>query len=64
MIIFVSNKDQFIKLISRSLGQKNKIFSVEHGPKGGDELNLIESKKNYGWPLVSYGTRYMYVNNG
>ena len=42
----------------------NKIFSVEHGPKGGDELNLIESKKNYGWPLVSYGTRYMYDNNG
>ena len=42
----------------------NKIFSVEHGPKGGDELNLIEEKKNYGWPIVSYGTRYMYDNDG
>tara|TARA_E500000331_G_scaffold354819_1_gene408803 strand:+ start:186 stop:1427 length:1242 start_codon:yes stop_codon:yes gene_type:complete len=43
---------------------KNKIFSVEHGPKGGDELNLIEEGNNYGWPVVSYGTRYMYDNNG
>ena len=42
----------------------NNLFSAEHGPKGGDELNLIESKKNYGWPLVSYGTRYMYDDNG
>ena len=42
----------------------NKIFSVEHGPKGGDELNLISQKNNYGWPIVSYGTRYMYDDNG
>jgi len=42
----------------------NKIFSVEHGPKGGDELNLISQKNNYGWPVVSYGTRYMYDDNG
>ena len=42
----------------------NNIFSVEHGPKGGDELNLIKQDKNYGWPIVSYGTRYMYDNNG
>jgi len=42
----------------------DKIFSVEHGPKGGDELNLINQKNNYGWPVVSYGTRYMYDNNG
>jgi len=37
----------------------NKIFSIEHGPQGGDELNLIIEGKNYGWPLKSYGTRYM-----
>ena len=37
----------------------NKIFSIEHGPQGGDELNLIFDGKNYGWPLKSYGTRYM-----
>ena len=39
-------------------------MSTEHGPKGGDELNLIENNKNYGWPLVSYGTRYMYDDKG
>ena len=35
-----------------------KLWEVEHGPFGGDELNLIEGGKNYGWPLVSYGTNY------
>tara|TARA_E500000178_G_scaffold354871_1_gene425459 strand:+ start:1119 stop:2369 length:1251 start_codon:yes stop_codon:yes gene_type:complete len=39
----------------------NKIYSVEHGPQGGDELNLLKKSNNYGWPLVSYGTLY---NNG
>ena len=36
-------------------------FSIEHGPQGGDEINLIIKGKNYGWPEVSYGTEY---NNG
>ena len=40
---------------------EEKIYSVEHGPQGGDELNLLEQGKNYGWPIVSYGTLY---NNG
>src|ERR1700683_2877543 len=35
-----------------------ELWEVEHGPAGGDELNLIEKGKNYGWPLVSYGTNY------
>src|SRR5580700_3121418 len=35
-----------------------RLWEVEHGPKGGDELNLIESGKNYGWPLTSYATNY------
>ena len=34
------------------------LWEVEHGPRGGDELNLIEPGKNYGWPLVSYGVNY------
>lgn len=36
----------------------NRIWVVEHGPKGGDELNLIEPGKNYGWPKTSYGINY------
>ena len=35
-----------------------ELWEVEHGPRGGDELNLIEKGKNYGWPVVSYGKNY------
>jgi cytochrome c2 len=35
-----------------------KIWSTEHGPEGGDELNLIRNGANYGWPEVTYGTGY------
>ncbi len=35
-----------------------ELWELEHGPRGGDELNLIEKGKNYGWPLVSYGANY------
>ena len=42
----------------------NKVFNVEHGPKGGDELNQVKKNKNYGWPLVSYGTNYLEDNGG
>lgn len=37
---------------------EGRLWLVEHGPRGGDELNMIESGANYGWPLVSYGTSY------
>jgi glucose/arabinose dehydrogenase len=35
-----------------------KLWEMEHGPRGGDELNLIEPGKNYGWPLVAYAQNY------
>jgi len=35
-----------------------RVWASEHGPRGGDEINLIEGGKNYGWPLQSYGLDY------
>ena len=34
------------------------VWTTEHGPQGGDELNLIQAGKNYGWPVVGYGVNY------
>jgi glucose/arabinose dehydrogenase len=34
------------------------IYATEHGPKGGDELNIIKKGANYGWPVITYGTGY------
>src|ERR1700752_25970 len=41
-----------------ALSPAGELWEVEHGPRGGDELNLIEKGKNYGWPVVSYGMNY------
>lgn len=38
--------------------REGRIWSSEHGPQGGDELNVIERGRNYGWPVVTYGTQY------
>lgn len=35
-----------------------RIWSIEHGPRGGDEINLIQKGLNYGWPIISYGKEY------
>lgn len=35
-----------------------EMWSDEHGPKGGDEINIIEAAKNYGWPVISFGINY------
>src|SRR6185295_1091779 len=34
------------------------IFNAEHGPNGGDEVNLIKPGANYGWPVISFGRQY------
>lgn len=36
-----------------------QLWAIEHGPRGGDELNLIKPGRNYGWPVVSHGKEYM-----
>lgn len=36
----------------------NQLWATEHGPQGGDEVNIIQKGANYGWPLVSYGINY------
>jgi len=41
-----------------TFGPDGRLWELEHGPQGGDELNLVEKGKNYGWPLVSYGVNY------
>ncbi|MEW5919017.1 MAG: PQQ-dependent sugar dehydrogenase, partial [Gemmatimonadota bacterium] len=35
-----------------------EVWATEHGPQGGDELNLISKGKNYGWPVVGFGVNY------
>ena len=35
-----------------------KVWAMEHGPKGGDEINVIASGANYGWPVITYGIDY------
>lgn len=38
--------------------ETGEIWTHEHGPRGGDEVNLIEKGLNYGWPIISYGINY------
>ena len=41
-----------------AIAPDGRLWEAEHGPRGGDELNLIEAGKNYGWPLVGYAPNY------
>jgi hypothetical protein len=41
-----------------AIDNQGRLWSTEHGPEGGDELNLIVDGGNYGWPLASYGAEY------
>lgn len=39
--------------------ETGKIWIHEHGPKGGDEINIVQKGKNFGWPKISYGINYI-----
>ena len=41
-----------------------RIWAVEHGPRGGDEVNVIRAGANYGWPVITYGVSYIGVPIG
>ncbi|WP_319497805.1 PQQ-dependent sugar dehydrogenase [uncultured Cohaesibacter sp.] len=43
---------------SAALGPDGTLWTVEHGPKGGDELNHQQAGRNYGWPIIAYGENY------
>jgi aldose sugar dehydrogenase len=44
--------------------EAGQLWTVEHGARGGDELNQPEAGKNYGWPVISYGVHYSYFKIG
>ncbi len=41
-----------------AIGPDGALWTIEHGPAGGDELNRPEAGRNYGWPIISYGVNY------
>lgn len=43
---------------SSTTDDRGRLWTIEHGAKGGDELNLVEKGRNYGWPIISYGEEY------
>ena len=63
---FTANPDALPTLYSHghrnlqgaALDATGRLWTLEHGPAGGDELNLIEPGANYGWPVASYGVNY------
>ncbi len=38
--------------------ETDRLIVIEHGPKGGDEVNIVKAGENYGWPVISYGVNY------
>src|SRR5690606_28774682 len=41
-----------------ALDAQGRLWTVEHGPRGGDELNRPQPGRNYGWPIITYGQDY------
>jgi len=64
---FASNPDALPEIYS--YGHRNvqgatlnplsgKVWAHEHGPQGGDEINILQASTNYGWPVITYGVNY------
>ena len=45
-------------ILGLAFDPQGRLWELEHGPRGGDELNLVQPGRNYGWPLVSDGVHY------
>jgi glucose/arabinose dehydrogenase len=45
-------------ILGAALDAKGRLWETEHGPKGGDELNLVVKARDYGWPTITYGEEY------
>jgi aldose sugar dehydrogenase len=45
-------------VLSAALDAQGRLWAVEMGPRGGDELNLVQKGKDYGWPTIGYGEEY------
>jgi glucose/arabinose dehydrogenase len=45
-------------ILGATLDEKQRLWVAEMGPRGGDELNLVEAGKDYGWPTIGYGEEY------
>jgi glucose/arabinose dehydrogenase len=45
-------------VLAAALDDRSRLWAVEMGPRGGDELNLVERGKDYGWPTIGYGEEY------
>ena len=41
-----------------ALAADGQLWTHEHGPQGGDEINIIQAAANYGWPVITYGEQY------
>lgn len=66
-ILLIDNDGRNYKIISKGHRnqqglfynkEKDLIIETEHGPEGGDEINIIQEGNNYGWPIASYGKHY------
>ena len=63
---FIGKKDALPEIYSYghrseeglAIDARGRLWETEHGPRGGDELNLIEPGKNYGWPVILHGIDY------